>query len=482
MNPRAHAAVAAALLLATGCSRTFYRQQADADAYCLTDAKATVVGAAPPTYRIEVDPRSRMYDPNNPDVEPMPPDDPVSHRYMEVVDRKKGSKLWNELPRTSYVENPDWQQYLPRNERGEVQLDLRAAAETALINSTDYQAELEDLYLSALDVSFERFRFDTQFFGGSSVFVTADGRARGANRDGVPGTNSNTVLEVSPLRAGNPLEARRLTATGGEFVVGAANSLVWQFAGPNDYRGTTLLDFTFLQPLLRGGGRTRVLETLTISERSLLANVRQMERYRRGFYLSVATGQQAGEGPSRRGGFFGGSGLQGFTGVGGGGFGNVGNFSATSAISDSSAGFSAASADSKASAAASPAAPARSRPAASSASCKPNSSSATSARTSSPWATATNNCRPPTTPAASTGFKSIWPVRPSTTRKASCSLPRPDTKRCSTISRSRSACRPSCRSPSTIPISTGSTCSIPSSRPSRCGFAKRSASSASCGE
>jgi hypothetical protein len=327
MNQRhSLAAVAAAVLLAGGCSRTFYRQQADSDAYCLTDAKATVVGAAPPTYRIEIDPRSRMYDPNNPDVEPMPPDDPVSHRYMEVVDRKKGSKLWNELPRTAYVENPSWQQFLPRNPRGEVQLDLRGAAETALIHSTEYQGELEDLYLSALDVSFERFRFDTQFFGGSEIFLTADGRARGANRDGVPGTNSNTVFEVTPLRAGNPLEARRLTATGGEFVVGAANSLVWQFAGPNDYRGTTLLDFTFLQPLLRGGGRTRVLETLTIAERSLLANVRQMERYRRGFYLNIATGQQAGEGPSRRGGFFGGSGLQGFTGVGGGGFGNVGNF------------------------------------------------------------------------------------------------------------------------------------------------------------
>jgi hypothetical protein len=303
-----------------GCSRTFYRQTADADAYCLVDPKAEVVGAAPSSYRIDIDPRSRMFDPNDPDVEPQPPDDPVSHRYMEVVDRKKGSKLWNELPRTAFVENPNWQQFLGRNGKGEVQLDMRGAAEMALINSSQYQSELETLYLSALDVSFERFRFDTQFFGGSSIFVTADGRGR-------TGTgNSSTVLEVSPLRAGNPLEARRLTATGGEFVVGAANSLVWQFAGPNDYTSTTLLDFTFLQPLLRGGGRTQVLERLTISERTLLANVRQMERYRRGFYLNIVTGQDAGQGPSRRGGFFGGSGLEGFSGVGGGGFGNVGNF------------------------------------------------------------------------------------------------------------------------------------------------------------
>jgi hypothetical protein len=109
-------------------------------------------------------------------------------------------------------------------------------------------------------------------------------------------------------------------------VVGAANSLVWQFAGPDDYTSTTLLDFSLIQPLLRAGGRAQVLERLTISERTLLANVRQMERYRRGFYLEVATGRDAGQGPNRRGGFFGASGLEGFAGVGGGGFGNVGNF------------------------------------------------------------------------------------------------------------------------------------------------------------
>ncbi|HYO24802.1 MAG TPA: TolC family protein [Lacipirellulaceae bacterium] len=308
------------MLLSTGCSRAFYRQQADADAYCLVDPKAQVAGAAPETYRIEVDPRSRMYDPNDPDVEPMPPDDPLAHRYMEVVDRKKGAKLWNKLPRTAFVENPSWQEHLPRNEQGEVLLDMRGAVELALLESPDYQSELEDLYLSALDVSFERFRFDTQFFGGSEIFVTADGRDRFGTG------NSSTTLEVSPLRPGNRLQARRLTATGGELVVGAANSLVWQFAGPNNYTSNTLFDFTFLQPLLRDGGRTVVLERLTIAERSLLANVRQMERYRRGFYLNVVTGRDAGEGPSRRGGFFGGSGLEGFAGVGGGGFGNVGNF------------------------------------------------------------------------------------------------------------------------------------------------------------
>ena len=304
----------------SGCSRTFYRQQADAEAYCLTDQKAAVVGLPPGVHRIEIDPRSRMYDPFDPDCEPMPPDDPKSNLYMQCVDCKKGSRCWRCLPKTPFVENPTWLEYLPRDENGAVPMDIRGAVGLGLLHSSDYQEELEDLYLSALDVSFERFRFDTQFFGGSDILFTADGRDRTGSG------NSSSLLEVSPLSPSSRLRAERLTATGGELVVGFANSLVWQFAGPDDYSSNTIIDFSLVQPLLRRAGRTRVLERLTISERTLLANVRQMERFRRGFYLSVVTGESPGQGPSRRGGFFGGAGLEGFSGVGGGGFGGVGSF------------------------------------------------------------------------------------------------------------------------------------------------------------
>ena len=316
MNASLRYLLVVSMLLAGGCSRPFYRKQADADAYCLTDQKAAVIGSNPLEFRIDVDPRSRMYDPNNPDVEPQPPDDPASHRYMECVDCKKGSKCWKCLPRTSYVDNPNWQEYLPRDGSGRVLLDLRDAVEVALRDSPEYQSNLEDIYLSALDVSFERFRFDTQFFGGSSLLFTSQG-------EDISGTGfQESTFTVQPVG----IEARRLTATGGELVTGFANSVVWQFAGPDTQTSRSVLNFSLLQPLLRFGGRTRVLERLTISERSLLANVRQMERYRRGFYLNIATGRDSGGGPSRRGGFFGGSGLDGFAGVGGGGFGAVGNF------------------------------------------------------------------------------------------------------------------------------------------------------------
>jgi len=223
----------------------------------------------------------------------MPPDDPTSHRLMHCVDCKPGWPCWGQWGCAHQVDSPYWQTYLPRDERGAVILDRQSAVELSLIHSREYQQELEDLYLSALDVTFERFRFDVQFFGGlpnQSTFFTAEGPDR-------TGTGqSSSVLELD-----HNLQLEKTFATGGQLVVELANSLVWQFSGPNDYAGLTILDFSLVQPLLRAGGRAVVLEELTQSERALLANVRQMERFRRGFYTQVIAGRNPGTGPSPAG-------------------------------------------------------------------------------------------------------------------------------------------------------------------------------------
>ncbi|MBN2292101.1 MAG: hypothetical protein JXM70_06730, partial [Pirellulales bacterium] len=181
-----------------------------------------------------------------------------------------------------------WRSFLPLDKDGVLVLDRKAAVQVALLESRDYQRELEDLYLSALDVTFQRFRFDAQFFGGNDTYFTADGPDRS-------GASS------SELRTDTDLEMRKLTASGGELVVGMANSLVWQFAGPDDYRGTTLLDFSMVQPLLRAGGRAVVLEQLTDAERALLANIRQMQRFRRAFYIQIVAGGGTVTGVTRGG-------------------------------------------------------------------------------------------------------------------------------------------------------------------------------------
>ncbi|HPP54651.1 MAG TPA: hypothetical protein PK777_16980, partial [Thermoguttaceae bacterium] len=131
-----------------------------------------------------------------------------------------------------------------------------------------------------------RFRFDVQFFARTSTRFTIQGRIRG-------GGESSSLLE-QPTSG----EAKWLMATGGQWIVGLANSFMWQFSGPDTNAAFTILDFSFVQPLLRAGGRAVALEKLTLAERALLANLRQMEQFRRGFYTYIIAGRNPGAGPS----------------------------------------------------------------------------------------------------------------------------------------------------------------------------------------
>lgn len=276
--------------LPAGCSREHYRQQADREVGDLLQCANQQAGTEVRDYGVYPDPKSRYFDPYDPDRPPMPPDDPAAHGLMQCVDGKKGWAGWHRDYGTSpFVENPCWEQYLPRDEEGEVALDQCSAFQLALLHSRDYQSQIEELYLSALDVTLERFAFDAQFFGGNSTLYTSQGRLRG-------GGESSDTLETN-----SDLEVRKFTTTGGQLVAGVANSLVWQFSGPNQYSANTVLDFSLVQPLLRGAGRAIALEGLTQSERDLLANVRQFDRWRRGFYLQVVVGRDPGPGPSDSG-------------------------------------------------------------------------------------------------------------------------------------------------------------------------------------
>ncbi len=323
-----------------GCNRAMYRQQADDDARALVEEKSCDARWAQPCFSIEMNPASRYYDPYDPVKPPLPPDDPESHELMHCVYGEKGWSKWHDNGDRSGLENPTWQQcldqYVTRSSSGAYELRLEDSMRLALIHSPNYQQQLETLYLSSLDVSTERFRLDTQFFGGNSTFYNhrgpdPTGSGVGNTAGGGAGIFGGST-RLAPfgavgdtLRTTTGLEARRRLATAGELVVGFANSFVWQFAGPDQSAAASIAGFAFLQPLLRAGGRVVGLERLTLAERTLLANVRSMYRYRQGFFTQIAIGDNNGvAGPQRRGGFTG-AGLDGFTGVGTGGFGGVGD-------------------------------------------------------------------------------------------------------------------------------------------------------------
>lgn len=304
-----------ALSISSGCTLPGYRRAADQEAYSIVAQKSNDPRWDQPGFNIEIDPRSRYYDPYNPDCQPMPQDDPYSHRYMHCVNGMRGWPHWHDNGNRGELENPAWRQrlgeYVPINQNGEIELDLDNAVELAYVHSPTYQRQLETVYLSALDVSAERFRLSTQFFGGNTTTFRHLGRLR-------PGGEANTLTTSSDL------QLTRRFATAGELAVGVANSIVWQFAGPDSNSNISILNMSLVQPLLRGAGRDRALETLTRAERGMLGNLRVLERYRHGFYTNISIGSTGVSTVSRLGGFQGGTGLTGFTGQGQSGLGGVG--------------------------------------------------------------------------------------------------------------------------------------------------------------
>lgn len=295
-----------------GCNRTYYRNKADHEVAVLIDEKSNDPRWAYDNFTIRMDPRSRYEEVNDRDFPPMPPDDPASHEFMMRVDGKRGYSGWDEYGYTQDLPNPFWKDqlasYCTITDDGSILLRLEDALKLARIHSPDYQSQLETLYLSALDVSTERFRFDTQFFGGVAIRHVENGDRLPSDR-----LNLDTNAQLT-----------RRFASAGTLLADFANNTVWTLDNGTSTFTTSLLDFSIVQPLLRNGGRAIALETLTIVERTLLANLRAMQRWRKGFYTDVAIGDGGVGGPTRRGGFLGGTGLTGFTGTGGGGFGGVG--------------------------------------------------------------------------------------------------------------------------------------------------------------
>ncbi len=274
-----------------GCSRAFWRKQADEDSYDAIVENLDNPLWAVPRIDITPDPRSRFFDPYDPDFEPLPPDDPAANVYMHWVDGWLGYQSWHKFGMLLSVENPHWlenfqmrpqfnpetgeyQQPLPEIQR----MTLGQAIEISLINNRDYQFELERLFLAALAVTFERFQFGVRYLGFR----------------GVPG--ADTLFNWQP--DGGPRDTAALNSnfgvsqllpTGGQWIVELTNNTLWLFAGENSTSTASVLSFSLVQPLLFGAGRKVVLEALTQRERLLLYAVRDLARFRQEFFVDIVT-------------------------------------------------------------------------------------------------------------------------------------------------------------------------------------------------
>lgn len=276
-------------VISLGCNRAQYRQTADEQAYAIINAKAADDRWALSDCDITPDQRSRFFDPYDLDYPPLPPDDSAAHASMHCVAGMRGWKHWHEFGQTEHVENPDWPVYLGGSEfsvdGGSLptieKLTLPDAIELGLVHGREYQEQLEDVYLSALALTYERYRFNLRPRG----FLGEPGTE--AFYEHQPDDASGLVL--GPTNLG----VRKLLPSGAQMIAELTNNTIWMFSGSDGPATATSFAYSLVQPLLSGASREIVLERLTQAERNVLYATRGFARFRKDFFVMILTGERA---------------------------------------------------------------------------------------------------------------------------------------------------------------------------------------------
>jgi outer membrane protein TolC len=149
-------------------------------------------------------------------------------------------------------------------------LTLTEAVAIATAQNRNYQTQKESLYVSALDLTSFRHDFERQWFG------TVDAAYLNTSND-------------ENISAGGAVGFDQLLADG--TAISTAIALDWArflTGDPQESLGSVLTG-TISRPLLRGAGRRIVQEGLTQAERNVLYEIRDFNRFRQTFVVSVIT-------------------------------------------------------------------------------------------------------------------------------------------------------------------------------------------------
>ncbi len=185
-------------------------------------------------------------------------------------------------------------------------INMQQALALAIMNARFYQFNLEQVYLAALPVTLQRFSFEPQFYAGMGSVTGVPQNQSGVaqttpSTPGVattPGLGFNYATrygpngQISALNLGTVAGFGKLFNSGGQLLMGFANEVAFNFLNKNPAQPTVIsaLPISFVQPLLRGGGRAVILEPLTTVERNLLYAVRTFTLFRQQFFVVTLTG------------------------------------------------------------------------------------------------------------------------------------------------------------------------------------------------
>jgi hypothetical protein len=331
------------LMSLSGCTRRFFRRRADAEVDEILCEKDKFPQWKINDYYVYPHPLSRFADPTDPDRPPMPPDDPAAWDLAPHPQRPflKGYGYWQgtgylELMRRWDIENRARQEAAEAAQKEETEgeeeprlmgelktfadrareieqnieaelappisgnqqrpvtmdvsglskfkpfmLNLADVTELGFLNSPQFQTERENLYLTALAVTAERFAFIAQPFVTEQLI-----RQRAGTQTGNKPFNG----WVSNATAG----FTKTFSTGALLLFHFANQTVYNLGKSGPVTSTSTINFDIVQPFLAGGGRAVALEPLTQAERDLVYAIRQFYRFRQEYYAYFAVGQSTG--------------------------------------------------------------------------------------------------------------------------------------------------------------------------------------------
>ncbi len=227
------------LLVLAGCAPERYRQSADREVYGIIEQKTPEVPDMPEEFTIE-----------RPAIDLLEDCPEVDLAEMEGLGFgiAEGEE---EAPETAAL------------------LSLEKALEIAALNSREYQNQRESLYLNALSLTMERYRFAPRWFG----VISGEYDSFGLGDEERVGADARFGFNWL-FRTGTRVTAN-LTTAASRFLT-----------GDRDRSSFSVLSLAVTQPLLEGAGIS-VTEPLTQAERDVIYQMRDFVRFRRRFFVSV---------------------------------------------------------------------------------------------------------------------------------------------------------------------------------------------------
>jgi outer membrane protein TolC len=253
--------IGAITLLLHGCTAAWNQQAADQASYALIEEKSSLV--------------------------------PGMSTLDITIDRPR------EMTLDSYTTNTrvfDFLGSLANSENGAHIISLDQALDLGFALNKDYQLQRERLYLQALSLTADRYRYTPIFSASANSTYAWDNRLTdgstdpfAADAEALISLPATVVTADERLRSDASLGTRLLLRGGGQIALNLTSNFLRFVTGDMDSNASSALVGSFTQPLLRGAGSDIAAETLMQAERDLLYQLRDFTRYRQTLAVRITT-------------------------------------------------------------------------------------------------------------------------------------------------------------------------------------------------